>query len=61
MEDLLKKLMYESPSDPTISRITITADVVKGEGEPLIERDEFHVAKKPGTKTSKKKPRRNPA
>ena len=36
-EKVLTGLMFNSPSDPTISRITITAEVVRGEKEPIIE------------------------
>ena len=38
MEELLKNLMYEAPSDETISKIIITADAVTGSGEPIVER-----------------------
>ncbi len=38
MEELLKNLMYEAPSDETISKIIITADAVTGNGEPVVER-----------------------
>jgi len=38
MENLLKMLMFESPSDNTIDKITITADVVKKVADPIIER-----------------------
>lgn len=37
MEDLLKDLMYETPSDDTISKIIITEDTVMGNSEPVIE------------------------
>ena len=40
MEDILKKLMYEVPSDETIVKITITADVVTKKSEPEFERAE---------------------
>ena len=36
-EGVLTELMFNSPSDPSISRITIDAEVVRGEKEPLIE------------------------
>ncbi len=39
VEDTLREVMFSSPSDPTISKITITVDCVKGEGSPLIVRD----------------------
>ena len=37
-ENTLMKLMFEAPSDEEIVSITITADVVNGNKEPLIER-----------------------
>lgn len=39
VEDTLRDIMFASPSDPTITKITITVDCVNGTGEPLIERD----------------------
>ena len=39
VEDTLRDIMFASPSDPTITRITITVDCVNGTGEPVIERD----------------------
>ena len=38
MEDILKKLMFEVPSDETITKITITADTVTKKSEPEFER-----------------------
>ena len=38
MESILTKVMYEIPSDPTITRVCITEDCVNGKGEPLIQR-----------------------
>ena len=52
MEELLKNLMYEAPSDETISKIVITADAVTGKGEPVVERGK---AKKKTAKAEKKK------
>lgn len=40
MEEILNKVMYEAPSDYTISAIEITKDCVSGEGEPIFQRDE---------------------
>ena len=37
IEDVLQNLMFETPSDNTIKKITITADTVSG-GEAIIER-----------------------
>jgi ATP-dependent Clp protease ATP-binding subunit ClpX len=39
MEDMLTKIMYDVPSDGTVTKITITDDCVLGRGEPLIIRD----------------------
>ena len=39
MEGLLTKIMYEIPSDPTITRVTITPEAVLKTGEPEITRD----------------------
>lgn len=38
VEDVLRDVMFTAPSDPTITRITITVDSVNGTGKPLIER-----------------------
>ncbi|SDB12240.1 ATP-dependent Clp protease ATP-binding subunit ClpX [Ruminococcaceae bacterium FB2012] len=43
-EGLLTGLMFNAPSDPTITRITIDAEVVRGEKEAIIE----HKAEKRG-------------
>ncbi len=39
VEDTLRDIMFTSPSDTSISKITITVDCVNGEGKPLITRD----------------------
>ncbi len=39
LEDIMTKVMYDVPSDPTIVKATITAPCVKGEGEPELERN----------------------
>ena len=63
MEELLKNLMYEAPSDDTISKIIITADAVRGEGEPVVERSKTKKKTRKSTevKASKKKPKRTSA
>ena len=38
MENLLMPVMYELPGDKAIKSVTVTADFVKGESEPLIVR-----------------------
>ena len=39
LEDIMTKVMYDVPSDPTIVKATITAACAKGEGEPELERN----------------------
>ncbi len=52
VEKTLRDIMFTAPSDPTIKKVTITADCVEGTGEPIIERDP-NAAKK-SAKTEKK-------
>lgn len=40
LEDTMTRLMYEVPSDPTISKIIITADSVTQHKNPIVEHDE---------------------
>lgn len=63
MEDILKKLMYEIPSDETVVKITITADTVTGAAEPILERTKSKRTKRftTGTAASKKKPKKHSA
>lgn len=51
VEDVLRDVMFTAPSDPTISRITITEDCING-GEPQITRDKSRAK---AVKFSKKK------
>lgn len=57
VEDTLRDIMFASPSDPTITKITITVDCVNGTGEPIVERDKSRTkasvrsVKKPVKKT----------
>ena len=39
MEGVMTDIMYTIPSDPAIKRVTITADSVKGESGPEVERN----------------------
>ena len=39
LEDIMTRVMYEVPSDPTIVKVAITASCVTGEGEPQLERN----------------------
>ena len=56
MENTLMDLMYQTPSDDTIRKCTITKEVVEGTGEAEIVRGEAPVqpAGRKGTRTRKK-------
>ena len=57
MEGLLTKVMYDIPSDPTITDVTITKECVPGGGTPKVERDPAKVAQRAKFKTgTAKKP-----
>ena len=43
LENCMTRIMYEIPSDPTVCRVTITADCVNHGAEPLVERDESRL------------------
>ncbi len=53
MEGILTKIMYDIPSDPTITKVTITVDCVKNGAEPMIERDPEKVSHHAKLKTGK--------
>ena len=57
VEETLRDIMFNAPSDPTIAKITITVDCVNGTGEPLIVRDKAKAksAVKAATKRTVKK------
>lgn len=63
MEETLKKLMYEIPSDETVTKITITSAAVNGEDEPKIERSKTKKIRSVVEEktSSKKKTKKNPA
>ena len=62
MEEILKKLMYEIPSDETVVGIKITPETVRGESEPQLERAKTKRIRKIITdKSSKKKSKRSSA
>ena len=42
MEDVMSKIMYEVPSDPSITKVVITASCILEGAEPEIQRDERH-------------------
>ena len=57
MEGLLTKVMYDIPSDPTITDVTITKECVTDGGTPKVERDPAKVAQRAKFKTgTAKKP-----
>ena len=53
MEGILTNVMFDIPSDPTIERVTITADCVEGKSQPQILHDETNVPHKAKGKTGK--------
>ena len=46
MEKTLLPIMYAIPSDPTVSKVTVTADCVRNGIAPLVERDESRTETK---------------
>ncbi|MCD7757555.1 MAG: ATP-dependent Clp protease ATP-binding subunit ClpX [Clostridiales bacterium] len=52
VEDTMHQLMYMVPSDPTITKVTITADCVRHTGEPLIERNPSQTRRIPPRRTT---------
>ena len=40
LEEVMTPIMYEVPSDQSIAKVTITAEAIRGEGQPVIEREE---------------------
>ncbi len=63
MEDILKKLMFEIPSDETVIKVTITPETVTDNAEPVLEHSKTKRIKKFSTekKPEKKRSRRHPA
>ena len=56
MEGLLTQIMFDIPSDPTITKVTITKECVEGKGEPLLEHDSQKVNYSVKMNTGKKQP-----
>lgn len=56
MENTMTRIMYEIPSDKTISKVTITAECVNGSAEPEVVRDGPKVIAKPVKKPGMAKP-----
>ena len=57
MEDTLTNVMFEAPSDGTVTKVTVTADSITKNAEPLIERNPDKKAPRLSIphKTSKKR------
>ena len=53
MEGILTKVMFDIPSDPTIRRVTITADCVAGKAEPEVVHDAGKESRAAKLKTGK--------
>ena len=56
MESLLTQIMFDIPSDRTITKVTITKDCVEGKAEPLLEHDADKVNYSVKLNTGKKQP-----
>ncbi len=61
MEEILNNLMYSVPSDPTVSKVTITKECVEGTSGPEMERDPERKQVSIRINTSSKKRTRNSA
>lgn len=53
MEGILTKVMFDIPSDPSIRRVTITADCVTGKAEPEVVHDAGKESRAANLKTGK--------
>ena len=53
MEGILTKVMFDMPSDPSIRRVTITADCVTGKAEPEVVHDAGKESRAAKLKTGK--------
>ncbi len=40
LEEVMTPVMYEVPSDQSIAKVTVTAESIRGEGEPVVVREE---------------------
>ena len=40
LEEVMTPVMYAVPSDPSIAKVTVTAEAIRGEGQPVLERQE---------------------
>ena len=44
MEGMLTQIMYDIPSDPTVTKVVITRDCVEGKGQPILTHDPRKVS-----------------
>ena len=44
MEGMLTQIMYDIPSDPTVTKVVITRDCVEGKGQPVLTHDPRKVS-----------------
>ena len=60
MEGMLTQIMYDVPSDPTITKVVITRECVEGTGTPVLIRDpnkiNYSVKINSGKEAGKKRP-----
>ena len=56
MEGLLTQIMFDIPSDRTITKVTITKECVEGKAEPVLEHDENKVNYSVKLNTGKNQP-----
>lgn len=54
MEDMMMDIMYDIPSDPDISGVEISRDVVEGKGEPSVTKRESSDTEKVSTARTKR-------
>ena len=45
LEEVMAPVMFEAPSDPSIAKVTVTAEAVKGTAEPEIVHQEGRPAR----------------
>ena len=45
LEEVMTPIMFEVPSDPTISKVTVTPQAIRGEESPVLERQEGRTAR----------------
>ena len=45
LEEVMTPVMYQVPSDPAIAKVTVTDQAIRGEDQPILERQEDRPAK----------------